>query len=61
VRHEEETKETLEIGSTIKEKPGKRQKPAQNSVFQIGTTRQTEKDKQRNSKKDSNHKINGNF
>jgi hypothetical protein len=33
-RERRDVKETLEIGLTIKEKPRKRQKPAQNSAFQ---------------------------
>jgi len=37
----------IKIGLTIKEKPRKTQKPTQNIVFQIKTTRQTEKNKQR--------------
>lgn len=60
-RERRDVKETFKIELTIKEKPRKRQKPAQNSVFQRETARQTERNKQRNPRKDSNHKINDNF
>ncbi|RLI41047.1 hypothetical protein DRO69_12090 [Candidatus Bathyarchaeota archaeon] len=49
------------IELTIKEKPGERQKTTQNSTFQIETLQSTGKNKHRNSKNSSNHKINSNF
>jgi hypothetical protein len=48
------------IGLTTKEKPRKRQSQLRTCIPDE-TTRQTEKNKQRNSKKHSNHKINDNF
>jgi hypothetical protein len=50
-RERRDAKETLEIGLTIKEKPRKRQKPAQNSAFQIETTKRTENKENREQKK----------
>jgi len=46
---------------TIKEKPRKRQKPAQNIVFRIETTIKHIKTSRETSKEDSKHNINNNF
>jgi len=52
---------TFKTALTIKEKPGERQKTAQNSVFPIETTIRPERNKQRNPKNGNNHKINDDF
>jgi hypothetical protein len=51
MKREEETSKKRNIEVTIKEKPRKKQKPAQNSVSQIKTSVKQGKNKQRNPKK----------
>jgi len=61
MRREEDTSKTCKTGLTIKEKTRKRQKTAQNIIFQIETAIKHRKKQAENPRKDSNYKTNNNF